>query len=309
MTGLLTLSQEILCKGEVLGQDFHAVIANIPVAICFPEFSLTEEKEKEALQVDKLQAPTIAKTWKRGQKSLYWGYPMQLPSGNSCVNLLAISTECEESQVEEKAKILYGAIEKWTHAFVSYLMISTKQNTERDRNIPKEKACELELLGKQYIPKEVGDVFYFSIVDKNRFASKEQIEQAITFANTGKELLLEYQMMLSAYSARRHYQNRQAIVDACSAVELRLVNNIEKSLNALNLNPKFFLDKYASLGSRFELIKQLDKSFPADDFQGIIVKPRNDIAHNREAYPDDKTTDRLISCVESCLAYSHMGFY
>ena len=57
------------------------------------------------------------------------------------------------------------------------------------------------------------------------------------------------------------------------------------------------------------IIKQLDKSFPKKDHQKIIVKPRNDIAHNRDVYPSDEITDQLIACVEECLLHFFTGSY
>ena len=309
MTGLLTLSQGVLCTEAALGQVFHACIADIPVEIFFPLPPDTEEKEESSPFGNPLQPPSIAKTWKRGNDPFNWGYPMQLPSGNSHVNLLALSIECDESQIEETAKALYSSIEKWERSFVDLLIISTKQSTERDKNIPRENTCELELLGDKYIPSDIGIHVYLTIPKPNCFASKEQIEQAIAFASSGKELLLEYQMMLSAYSARKNCQNRQAIIDACAAVELCLDNNISDRLDKLALNPKPFLDKFRGLGDKFDLIKLLDKTFPSDDHQKKIVDPRNGIAHNRNAYPDDKTTDTLISCVENCLAHLFKGYY
>ena len=75
------------------------------------------------------------------------------------------------------------------------------------------------------------------------------------------------------------------------------------------MNPKSFLDKYKSLGDRFDLINQLDTTFPPDDYQAKIVKPRNNLVHNRDIYPTNEITDQLITCIEKCLKHCFERYY
>ena len=309
MDGLLTLSDPLFCKKEVLGQIFQTSIAGVDISIHFPQLPLFDEKNPQIGISNPLIPPEIAKTWRRGEDLLEWGYPQSYPSGNSCVDLLAISVECDETNRIEKARALYLAIKAWEKSFSDYLRITTKQNAERDRNNLSQANCCLELLGTNSIPDLVTDTIYINVPSSNSFASREQINDAILFAGTGKELKIEYQMMLSAYESRRNCQNRQAIIDSCSALELCLENYITKRAKEIDINQKLLLDKFKSLGDRIDLVKQLDKSFPTEDQHSLIVKPRNDIAHNRETYPSDETTDTLIECVERCLQLFFTGYY
>lgn len=309
MEGLLTLSDSLLCKEEVLGQIIETSIAGVDVRIHFPQLPPFDEKDPQIGICNPLLPPTIAKTWKRGESPLEWGYPQSYPSGNSCVNLLAISVECDEDERTETARTLYAGIKTWVKSFADYLQLSSKQNTDRDKNIENESRGWLEILGLECVPGLVADTIFVTVPNTDSFVSEAQVDEALQFAASGKELHLEYQMLLSSYRARKECQNRQAIIDACSAVELCLEDYISRRVKELGFSPSCFLDKFKSLGDRIDLAKQLDNSFPKEDHQAIIVKPRNDIAHNREAYPSDETTDQLIACVERCLQHFFTEYY
>lgn len=309
MNGLLELSEGILCKIEVLGKTFDSSIAGVEVKIHFPQPPLFDEETPKVGFAQYLPPPEIAKTWKRGSTPLSWGYPQSYPSGNSCVELLAISVNCSEDDRIEKARALYSGIKSWGKAFTDYLILSTKQNSGRDKNNLNKSNCFLQLIGTECVPGVENDMLYAYLPNPDTFAGRDQIIEALQFAGSGKEIKLEYQMLLSAYEARRNCRNRQAIIDACSAVELRLDSNINELIKKHSMNPKLFLDKFKSLGDKFDLIKQLDETFPIEDHHTIIVTPRNDIAHNREVYPTDEITDSLFSCVERCLEHNSKGYY
>lgn len=309
MTGLITCSDPILCKKEVLGEIFDTTIADIDVSIHFPRYPDFDKGTPKVGFTEPLLSPQISNTWTRGGDPLRWGYPMRYPSGDSAVEMLALSVECEEAESPEKARILYKEINSWGKSFFNYLHLSTKQCMERDKNNENKAQCWLILRGLECLPDAVTATLYVNVPTPDSFASKQHIIDALQFASSKKELHLEYQMLLSAYEARKECHNRQAIIDACSAVELCLENNISCRTKKLEMNPQFFLEKFNSLGDKFDIIKQLDKTFPKKDHQKIIVKPRNDIAHNRDAYPSDEITDQLISCVEECLLHYFAGSY
>ena len=307
ITGLLKLSRGILCKREALGCVYDARIAGIDAQIHFPQFP-PPDGWKDEVFMPPLLPPEIGATWKRGEEPLSWGSIRVYPPGNCYVELLALSMECEPNEVNECARQIYDSIIKWEHAFIDYLMIETKQNTERDKNITR-KTCDLELVADKYIPQNKMIDIYVNIPSDDCYASTDIIKRAVSFADAGKELLLEYQMLLSSYEARRNSQNRQAVIDACSAVEICLVKNIQKRFQTIGLDGDSFLKKYRSLGDRFGLIKQLDQSFGNTDYQKLVVSPRNKIAHNSTDSVSDETTDILIQCVEECLDHFYNGYY
>lgn len=307
MEGLISLSESILCKKEILGQVKDTTIAGVDVKIHFPQLPVFDEGDPQIGINNPLLPPEIATTWKRGNEALFWGSPQNYPSGNSFVDLLAISVACKIDERTEIARALYEGIKAWVKSFADYLQLSSKQNTDRDKNIENESRGRLEILGLECIPGLVADTIFVTVPNTESFVSEAQVDEALQFAASGKELHLEYQMLLSSYRARKECQNRQAIIDACSAVELCLDAYLINNLQKLDLTPSEYDNK--SLGSKFDLVKSIDKLFPKEDQQALIVKPRNDIAHNREVNPSDRTTDALISCVERCLQHFFNGYY
>ena len=233
---------------------------------------------------------------------------MHYPEFNSFVKKILFLAECEESETQDVAQRLYSVIGKWEIAFTRFCKLCTKQQMARvkNENLPR----NLVLLSPQgYIQNNLPAYLHCQLHGDGEFLSDEQIKQAITFASSGRELLLEYQMLLSAYAARKECQNRQAIIDACSAVEICLVNKIKSFSNEKDIDPDLFLKKYRSLGDRFRLVAKIDTCFPVSDYDNIIVNPRNNIAHNRDVYPSDEVTDKLLVAVEQCLKHYHVTYY
>lgn len=119
MKGLLTLPGQILCKKEVLGKRYDCIIAGIRVQLCFPQYPNIDPDNPVIGMSNPLSPPIIAAKWHRGKEDLTWGEPYIYPDGNSRVNLLALSVECEKAQVNDYASRIYAAIDKWTNAFIN----------------------------------------------------------------------------------------------------------------------------------------------------------------------------------------------
>lgn len=309
MRGLLTLSQSIKCKKEVLGKSFDCEIEGISFQLCFPQYPVVDESDPDIGISNPLLPPEIGAKWKREGEPLYWGYPMSHPEGNSCVELLAVSVVCDKKSVSDYARILYEEIQKWEHAFIDYLKLETRQGLQRNPN-KRRNSCFLELMDDGgYIPDNKTITLYGVFPNADSFASESDIKNAISFADSGKELLLEYQMLLSAYEARRQNQNRRAILDACAAMEIVLVNQINEYCHSIGLHPDILTKKYRSLGDRIGLLSKINGSIPNKDYKKLVVNPRNDVMHNKEIYPSDAAIDKLVSCVEAFLGYFHSTYY
>lgn len=310
ITGFLSFPEGLLCKRDALGRIYEGKVANIDVKICFPCEPLTvaDDPMKNVIDYNPLIAPHEFKGWKNGDKTIKWGYPVSFPAWNACVECVLIKVFSENQSLDDVGQILYQTIHKWKRAFLEYCTLCTKQNIKRDEGLREREYC-LELYATRYISDQTPSVIHVNLPGSLDFASYTQIEEAVKFASSGKELLLEYQMLLSAYNARKKCQNRQAIVDACAAVEICLVNRIEMYCTGKIIDSELFLKKYRSLGDRFNLVAKIDIQFPVMDYNDVIVKPRNDIAHNRNVYPSDCITDSLIMAVEKCLKYYHTTYY
>lgn len=90
---------------------------------------------------------------------------------------------------------------------------------------------------------------------------------------------------------------------------MTLVKEIDNYCRSKNIPSRLFTNKYRSLGDRIALIKEIDSNFPQEDFDNIVVKPRNDIMHNRTVFPSDDTTDKMLKCVEVVLKHYHLQYY
>ena len=309
LKGLIHLSDSILCKKEILGLNFYAMIAGVEVVVSFPLYpkAVIENPLLGIGESNKLLPPENGIKW---SDKIEWGYPMQYPSGHSLVSVLSIVIENEENDFEKQAERLYAGIDKWSQSFLDYIKLDTKQNIERDRNISA-KTCRLDLFnGKnEYIQNNPEMHLYLNIPKTEMFASLETMEAAIQFASSGKELYLEYQMLLSSYEARKNNRNREAILDACAAIELALVNKTKVFCKSKGLSPGLLLDKYRYLGERFALVKKIGIKLINKDYKTIVVDPRNSVMHNKEINPSDITTDNLIVYVEECLKSFYTTYY
>ena len=308
MIGLLTLSEQIMCKKEVLGKTFDCEFQGIQFQISFPQYPNVGDPNKKTSIDSPLLPPHNGIIFQKSEEPLSWGFPISYPAGESLVGLLVMSIECEKSLVTEYADKLYKSIETWDHSFIDYIKLETKQYTARNKNI-RRNTCSLKLLDDRYIHNSKEMMIYIRIPDSNSFASEKTIQNAISFAGSDKELLLEYQMMLSAYEARQQNQNRRAILDACSAMELVLVNQIEQYCTSIGLHSNVLLEKYRYLGDRIDLLEKIGIGFPKQKYKDLVITPRNMLMHNKSVYPTDETTDTLIDCVEAFLKYFHRTYY
>ncbi len=310
ITGFLSFEEGFLCKREALGKVYKGRIAGICVEIHFPcePTTIKDDPFENTLYSNPLIAPYEFKGWKKGETNIQWGYPVSFPAWDAHVECILIKSCCENDCVDSVTQSIYQVIQRWKRSFLRYCTLCTKQHLYRKRSLREREYC-LEIYAPKYVYDMTSRALYADIPVNSNFATVQQIEEAVQFASSGKELLLEYQMLLSAYEARRVYQNRQAIIDACSAVEICLVNKIKAFCIGKGIDPELLLNKYRSLGDRFKLAAKIDKGFPISDFDNVIVKPRNDIAHNRDVYPSDAVTDSLITAVEQCLKHYHTVYY
>ena len=307
--GLLKIPGGILCKKDALGQTFSVRVAGVSATISFPSLADNVENENCVGMSNRLEAPTNGAELTLGGEKIFWGFPMTAPGMNSFVEYVLMEVDCDDTESHRIAQKLYSGVQDWTRSFKCFLQLLTKQQLERNRNASNPGNNLQLLFNGKYVENKQPQVLYVQLHADSDFASHEQIKQAIDYASSGKELFLEYQMLLSAYDARKQGENRQAIIDACSAVEICLVNWISCYCNQKGIAPGVLTDKYKSLGDHFNLIKKLDRSFPSLDFGNVIVKPRNDVAHNRDTFPANECTDKLIEMVEIYLANYHTSYY
>ena len=311
LIGFLTIPGGLLCKKDVLGQRFIGTISGFNVGLIFP--SLSDSSEKKTIDrvgmSNQLIAPPNGVTLTLGEEKIFWGYPIKAPEMNSFVKRITLEVESNKSDSDELAQKLYAGIDAWTHSFKRFIQLLTRQQCERIAKASNPGNTLQLICNGKYVQNHHPQVLHGQFYGDSIFASYTEIAQAIDFASSGKELFLEYQMLLSAYNARKSGENRQAIIDACAAAEICLVNQIDFYCNQKGILTEVLTEKYKSLGERFNLVKKLDVNSPSFDFGNVIVKPRNDVAHNRNTCPTNECTDKLIEMVEKYLVHYHTSYY
>lgn len=311
ITGLITLSRPLLFQREVLGKEFSAVIGDTEVTICFPEYPTEQyQKSNRICGISSpLVPPSFAQSWKRGNKPLNWGFPRNYPDGNSQVEILAFRIPINEDSSKMPSFDINDAISKWIERFIQYCLICTKQASYRtvfdEANFSRVEFVD----NKRLVSNNYAASISVTLYPVNSFASYEQTQSAVSFASGTKELHLEYQMILSAYEAKNHGQNRRVILDACSALELCLVNKIKEFCSSKGISEDILLDKYRYLSDRFDLVKRINPSVVTDVSKKQIISLRNDVMHNKTLSPSNEETDALLVEVEKVLSNCYSEYY
>lgn len=311
IVGLLELTQSLYCEYEVLGKTIHTRISGVDVGVSFPRCNSNFCDANGSLCVgssDSLLPPDISVRWEQNEKSSEWGYLYSFPDKDAVVRQLALSVECDDDDVFDTAQVLYDAINKWEAALMQYCVLSSKYVFKEGCYISGRRALYL-WRDSSYIPTTKSYMrINFDMPSREVCLTLRQIEKAIEFASTGKELHLEYQLLLTAYKAQNSGQNRQAIVDACSALELCCVNRITDFCNEHTISADILLNKYRSLGERLDLVGKIDKEFQLHQIKGVVAI-RNKLIHNSNIFPSSEDTRAVIRQVESWLQLYFDDFY
>ena len=84
--------------------------------------------------------------------------------------------------------------------------------------------------------------------------------------------------MFNSYEDKKKHEYRLAIMNACSALEICLINRIKDYCITHNIDDDILLKKYRYLSDLIDLTKNIDLSFSSLDTSNI-AKIRNGIAH------------------------------
>lgn len=308
MIGLLTLSSGILCSKEALGKVFDCVIAGVHCQLHFPRFPLINENNPEIGSGNPLLAPEMAINMMRGGEPINWGVPMNYPPGDSFVKCLGVTVDCEKAKALDVAQKLYRSISKWEESFQNYLRLEKKLpfGNGRERT---EVFCGLELIEDKYIPLEnfKATLSRGDLMQPPCYATEDEIRKAIAYADSGKAIRLEYRLMLSCYEALANGENRLAILDACSAMELCLNEQIKKNCESEGINADVALSQPKSLGNKIKYVKKKYHFVPDCDVVSA-VDLRNGVMHSRVVSPSYEQTINLVNCVNKYLERFNRGY-
>lgn len=308
LTGLVLFPDSLWCSSEVLDSVINARIGGIPVQLAFPRKLERKNADGEVFDgiFNSLASPRGAEKWKIGGSDIGWGHTHF--DGTSEIRRVVIFSECSEENVKSTAKALYSDVGRWERAFLEYCYIISRQNPIVQNSFYTI-GCKFQLCAEKPIYMVSPDVNPPTCPLPFEVLSAGEIREACEFASKDTSLLLEYQLLNEAYSAFINGKNRQAIMDACSALEIVMVKQIRKYCKSLNLDEEILLSKYQSLGERVRLVQKLYTSFFIDNLVRNTVYLRNAVAHSNTVYPSNEETDRLIDNVEKAMKFFHDGYY
>ena len=300
LMGVLFIEGGLYCKKGILDKSYNAVIGGFDVKVFFPK--LCKENKNKVGSENPLLPPENADDF----KSVDWGSVLEYPSYNSIVERVLI--EAEVNDIND-AKKLYDDALRWTQSIISFCELCTKRRLKLKSKIESDNTNLQLFYNNEYVSNDVHYKLSLRLANDDVFIDENQIIKSLEFSSSGKELLLEYQMLLSSYQSVIDEENRKAVLDACCAVEIVLTKLIRKYCLDKKIKKELLLSKYKTLGEKFFLLTKIDKKFPKVNFLDKIVTIRNNMIHLDNVFPNDDETKSLIENVETILYHYSKEFY
>lgn len=309
LRGVLALHNGLLCKKEAL-DAYSATIGGEKVDVHFPAYNQPADIEHSCGMMNPMLPPDGFEGFKRDNRMLEWGYPRDYPAGDCEVLHLAFVADCKEEKATLAANAIYEDIDRWNDRFLKYCFLYNKQITAREWVESNSYQFFRLFQGNTCIPPAENVInMTLSVAKPESFLSKDQIQKAVDFASSDRELLFEYELLLKAYQEYGKGNDRYAILDAASALEHCLFTQIENMCVQHDIVPELILKKYRTLGERFKAVQSLDPSFSIKDIESTVVVPRNSIMHNGNVEIDSKTAFELLKKTDEILHYFYNDFY
>jgi len=303
--GIIHFSPSLLCSADGLGESADISIGGHAGSLTLPSLDEWEEDIKDSFDhLNKLLlGPLPARSWKKGEKLIFWGKPVVYPSGESEVECALVEFRSFSDDHESCVQQIYEGFGEWQKLFEKYVTLLTKQNTSC-RIISHDGPGRIELLLN-----EESKLRYISRINRNPIATicmttedeslhLEQFREAARLSSLGLTPKFEYVLLLESYSARRNEDYRKSIIEAANALEICLTERIMDEFNRQGISfGEKLLQKFRMLGGRFELIRLLGVPLPNKDYETLVNKPRNDVVH-RGYFPDQALANQVIAEVE-----------
>ncbi len=315
--GRISLKYSIPCRGDVLGRSYPSTINGENVKIVFPEIvTIADPRDPEHnKKCPVVKAPLGFKEGDNWRWGAIRGYNANLLNDHSTIetyiDMVGITLSIEEEQIEEAVNDIAAGINKWRAQLHERTNILDKSLIE---------AADIEVFdnkgegeGLDLYLKETGTRFSIKqksiitgvIRDLKSYLTPDELKTILSEIDISKQLKQEYQMFSRATCEHRSGNTRYAIMEATTAVELCITQKIQDRCLELGIDGKGLCDAfYRSLGNRFDFLKQLRVELATKDPQNEIVKPRNNLFHNRKIEPSKKESASVI-----CAARKYLELY
>ena len=285
----------IPCKKDVLGSEFDVIIGNLKGIIAFPRLpeNYIEElkSEKDRPTENGLLSP-FNSDMELSFHEVKWGVFCD-SLGNSSVDNLRIWFPCNH---EDCKGIANGLSDKTIGYFKNLILF-------------------MEILSGQAFQKKTGQIFHLEVKetiqywhwdennrmidpnednfileiqvqanDKENFISKELVTKAIDYTNKNLTHNLAYILLRDSIYHKDNKENRKAILDASTAIEIAFTRKIKSEFQVRNLSGKLeesLLKKYHSIGGRIELMQSMEIELPCkiEEYRTFLAKIRNKAIH------------------------------
>ena len=306
--GVIEFRIPLRCSPEILGLETNFMVEGRPGRLIFPSLPNWSSNPDNPFDAIQLVAPECAKHWRAGDKLVYWGRPMQYPSGISDMHKALVVFEGNSSEdTFDVGNTLRRTLPKWIEIFSTYVEIYTKQVlTEQKIDYSGHDLVDIRYFDTNNRLSQAYDDFSY-LSDRNfstyKFCplSTEHLKSIMELSSSAKAPPLEYRILLEAYRAISYGDYRKAVIEAASAVEIALTNSIRDEFSKQGINfGDALLKKYRTLGGRFELMKILRIEVANNDYKALLIEPRNQVVH-RGKTPDPDTTEKVVFFSEELL--------
>lgn len=285
----------IPCKKDVLGCEFDVIIGDIKGVIAFPRLpkNYIEElkSEKDRITENGLLSP-FNSDMELSHHEVKWGVFCDT-LGNSSVDNLRIWFPCNYIDCKEIAKGLSDKTIEYIKNFTLFMEILSglafQKKTGQVFHLEVKETIQYwywDENNRMIDPNE--DNFALEIKvkvnDKENFISKELVAKAIDYTNKNLTHNLAHILLRDSIYYKHNDENRKAILDASTAIEIAITRKIKSEFQERNINGKLqesLLKKYHSIGGRIELIQSLEIDLPCkiDDYKSFLAKIRNKAIH------------------------------
>mgnify|MGYP003377402004 CR=1 FL=1 len=231
--GIIELEQPIVCSKEVLGTSEPVVVGGVGGRLEFPQAPDWSVPSKDPIR-DPLRPPDAARTWKQGDRPMFWGSLASYPDCISRVERMLLLFELPEHEVSASGTLIQRGYGKWWSLFNDYLELITRQR--RSQNVQIDGATNnLDLFcwgldgkaDRPYGKDQINIVILMSSDDVSLNSS--QLTRITSLASTATELAVELKVQLEAYRALGAGDYRKAIIETAVAAELTLTNAIRST--------------------------------------------------------------------------------
>ena len=310
LLGIVYFQQPLPCRGDTLGNTYTAIINGVNVRVFFPELRIIEQDsgDKEPI-IDK---PVILQTHRVDNWGSVFSYKMNHTEDSSLIgtwiNQVVITCQIDDDN-EFRAVVnkLSDGINTWRTQLYECSCLSSKSfhvTKDMDYFERQGKATGFDLYNQKDYSKVKLQSFatlHGVMYTAENCWAPEEIQQTLAKIDVSKHLKSEYNMYLNALIEQAKENTRYAIMEATTAVELCVTQKIQDRCIELGIDGKGLCDMfYRSLGDRFSLLEQLGVAVVTNDPKKEIVKPRNDLFHNRMLVP---TMKECVSVLDAVRAY------